>query len=84
MAPRGGTTKSVCVWVQLSALCVLYCLCYGHKAEDADRWGTRKLGVRPGNGAPLRAGVASFFLLCERGLNSHTVVATRPHLSLAF
>ena len=28
---------------------------HGHKAEDADRWGKkRKLGVRPGNGAPLR------------------------------
>ena len=57
---------------------------HGHKAEDADRWGTRKLGVRPGNGAPLRARVASFFLPCERGLNSHTDVITRPHLSLAF
>ena len=45
---------------------------HGHKAEDADRWGTRKLGVRPGNGAPLRARVVSFFLPCERGLNSHT------------
>ena len=28
---------------------------HGHKAEDADRWGKRKLGSRPGNGAPLRA-----------------------------
>ena len=36
------------------------------------------------NGAPLRAREASFFLPCERGLNSHTDVATRPHLSLAF
>ena len=56
---------------------------HGHKAEDADRWGTRKLGCRPGNGAPLRARVPSFFLPCERGLNSHTVVITRPRLSLA-
>ena len=56
---------------------------HGHKAEDADRWGTRKLGDRPGNGAPLRARVASFFLPCERGLNSHTDVVTRPRLSLA-
>ena len=55
----------------------------GHKAEDADRWGTRKLGRRPGNGAPLRARAPSFSLPCERGLNSHTDVATRPHLSLA-
>ena len=44
---------------------------------------TRKLGGRPGNGAPLRARVASLFLPCERGLNSHTDVDTRPHLSLA-
>ena len=53
--------------------------------EDADRWGKRKLGSRPGNGnpAPLRARAASFFLPCERGLNSHTDVTTRPHLSLA-
>ena len=57
---------------------------HGHKAEDADRWGKRKLGGRPGNGAPLRARAASFFLPRERGLNSHTDVATRPHLSLAF
>ena len=57
---------------------------HGHKAEDADRWGTRKLGSRPGNGAPLRARAPSFFLPCERGLNSHTDVTTRPHLSLAF
>ena len=42
------------------------------------------LVVRPGNGAPLRARVPSFFLPCERGLNSHTDVVTRPHLSLAF
>ena len=33
----------------------------GHKAEDADRWGKRKLGGRPGNGAPLRARGASSF-----------------------
>ena len=32
---------------------------------------------------PLRARVASFFLSCELGLNSHTIVTTRPHLSLA-
>ena len=32
----------------------------GHKAEDADRWGTWILGRRPGNGAPLRARVAAF------------------------
>ena len=44
---------------------------------------TRKLGDRPGNGAPLRARAASFFLPCERGLNNHTDVITRPHLSLA-
>ena len=56
---------------------------HGNKAEDADRWGKRKLGCRPGNGAPLRARAASFFLPCERGLNSHTVVVTRPRLSLA-
>ena len=42
-----------------------------------------QLGRRPGNGAPLRARAPSFFLPCERGLNSHTDVATRPHLSLA-
>ena len=33
---------------------------YGHKAEDADRWGTWILGGRPGNGAPLRARVPAF------------------------
>ena len=49
--------------------------------EDADRWGKRKLGRRPGNGAPLRARVASLFLPCERGLNSHTDVITRPRLA---
>ena len=32
---------------------------------------------------PLRARVASLSLPCERGLNSHTVVITRPRLSLA-
>ena len=32
----------------------------------------------------MRAPVVSFFLPCERGLNSHTDVITRPHLSLAF
>ena len=57
---------------------------HGHKAEDADRWGKRKLGSRPGNGAPLRARAPSIFLPCERGLNSHTDAITRPHLSLAF
>jgi hypothetical protein len=31
----------------------------------------------------LRARVASLSLPCERGLNSHTVVITRPRLSLA-
>ena len=56
---------------------------HGHKAGDADRWGKRKLGVRPGNGAPLRARAASLFLPCERGSNSHTDVATRPRLGLA-
>ena len=35
------------------------------------------------NGAPLRARATSIFLPCERGLNSHTGVITRPHLSLA-
>ena len=38
---------------------------------------------RTTNGAPLRARVAFLFLPCERGLNSHTDVATRPRLSLA-
>ena len=33
---------------------------HGHKAEDADRWGTWILGLRPGNGAPLRARVTAF------------------------
>ena len=56
---------------------------HGHKAEDVDRWGKRKLGSRPGNGAPLRVRTTFFFLPCERGLNSHTVVITRPRLSLA-
>ena len=42
-----------------------------------------QLGSRPGNGAPLRARAASLFLPCERGLNSHTDVVTRPRLSLA-
>jgi len=56
---------------------------HGHKAGDADRWGKRELGRRPGNGAPLRARVSAFHLPCERGLNSHTVVDTRPRLSLA-
>ena len=56
---------------------------HGHKAGDADRWGKRELGVCPGNGAPLRARVAAFLLPCERGLNSHTVVDTRPRPSLA-
>ena len=42
-----------------------------------------ELGVRPGNGAPLRARVAAFHLPCERGLNSQTVVDTRPRPSLA-
>ena len=37
----------------------------------------------PGNGAPLRAWVAFLLLPCERGSNSHTVVVTRPRLSLA-
>ena len=41
------------------------------------------LVAAPGNGAPLRARATSLFLPCERGLNSHTDVATRPHLSLA-
>ena len=49
----------------------------GHKAGDADRWGTWALGVRPGNG------VAAFLLTCERGSHSHTVVVTRPRLRLA-
>ena len=56
---------------------------HGHKAGDADRWGKRKLGERPGNGAPLRARVVVLFLPCERGLNGHTVVITRPRPSLA-
>ena len=56
---------------------------HGHKAGDADRWGTRKLGCRPGNGAPLRTWVAFLVLPCERGSNSHTDVARRPRLSLA-
>ena len=34
---------------------------------DADRWGTAKLGRRPGNG------VAAFLLPCERGSHRHTV-----------
>ena len=41
------------------------------------RWGTATLGGRPGNGE------ASLFLPCERGSHSHTVVVTRPRLSLA-
>ena len=56
---------------------------HGHKAEDADRWGKQKLDSRPGNGAPLCARATSFSLPCERGLNSHTDVVTRPRLSLA-
>ena len=56
---------------------------HGHKAEeDADRWSKRKLGSRPGDGAPLRARAPSFSLPCERGSNSHTDVVTRPRLSL--
>ena len=51
---------------------------HGHKAGDADRWGTVTLGGRPGNGEP------SLLLPCERGSHSHTVVITpRPRLSLA-
>ena len=47
--------------------------------------GNVKTGNRPGpgNGAPLRARPASFFLPCERGSNSHTDVITRPRLCLA-
>ena len=51
---------------------------HGHKAGDADRWGTAELGSRPGNGVP-----SSFLLPCERGAHSQTVVITRPRLSPA-
>ena len=48
-----------------------------HKAGDADRWGTATLSRRSGNGEPV------LFLPCERGSHRHTVVITRPRLSLA-
>ena len=58
--------------------CLLCSACpHGHKAGDADRWGTVALGRRPGNGE------AALFLPCERGSHSHTVVITMPRLSLA-
>ena len=50
---------------------------HGHKARDADRWGTAALGLRPGNG------VSALFLPCVRGSHRHTAVITRPRLSLA-
>ena len=48
----------------------------GTKPKTPIDWFARQRG-------PLRARVASFSLPCERGLNSHTVVITRPRLSLA-
>ena len=56
----------------------------GTKPETPIDGASENLVVAPAtDGAPLRARVATFFLPCERGLNSHTDVATRPHLSLA-
>ena len=56
---------------------------HGHKAGDADRWGTATLGVRHGVRSGNGNGVAALFLPCERGSHRHTVVITRPRLSLA-
>ena len=72
---RNFTRNYITLQFQKNAMPPTYNTYYN---ADADRWGKRKLGVRPGNGAPLRARVASFFLPCERGLNSHTNFTTRP------
>ena len=49
---------------------------HGHKAGDADRWGTATLGDRPCNGE------LALFLSCERGSHRHTASSQGPASAL--
>ena len=69
--PRRTTTKRCCVSTRT-------------QSRRRRSMGHAKTWCSPRQRGPVaRAGGASFFLPCERGLNSHTDVITRPHLSLA-